>query len=367
MTTIEDKVFAVLKQIPAPGGRTSLAESGAVRHVAVEGTTVQLMIAIQSAQEKDAASLRGQIEQTICSLDGVEKCDVDLHVLSPQPTTEATEQAYPWAERIASVKRVVAIASGKGGVGKSTIAANFSLALADHGYRVGLLDADIYGPSQQLMLGASGEPEGDEEGKILPYEVHGGVKMMSFGCIMDTDQPVIWRGPMLMKALEQFFSDVRWGELDYLVVDLPPGTGDVALTLCQNVEVAGVVIVTTPQDVALIDARKSLNMFRKLEVPVLGIVENMAFYECPSCGHKEQVFGEGGGQRTATELNLPLLAKVPLDPIVVAGGDQGRPVVVDRPDSAPAKALSQLATTVAESLKDWVNESSSPGVNLSVK
>ncbi len=353
MTNTKDLVFAALKEIPAPGGRTSLAEAGAVRHVGVDGTTVQLMIAINSAQEQEAAALRHQVEQTICSLEGVEKCDVDLQILSPLPTAGVQEEPpkHPWADRIASVKRVVAVASGKGGVGKSTVAANLSMALAGLGHSVGLLDADIYGPSQQIMLGISSEPAADEDGKILPFEAHGGVKMMSFGCFMDPDQPVIWRGPMLMKALEQFFGDVQWGELDYLIVDLPPGTGDVTLTLCQNVPVAGVVIVTTPQDVALVDARKSLHMFRKLEVPVLGIVENMAFYECPSCGHQEQVFGEGGGQKTAKELGLPLLAKVPLDPIVVTGGDQGRPVVTDRPDSAPAKALLELAETVATLLE----------------
>jgi ATP-binding protein involved in chromosome partitioning len=215
---------------------------------------------------------------------------------------------------------------------------------------VGLLDADIYGPSQQLMMGAAGEPEGDEDGRILPLLAPGGVRVMSFGYLVDTDQPVIWRGPLLQKALEQFFGDVHWGELDYLIVDLPPGTGDVALTLCQNVPLAGAIIVTTPQDVALIDARKGLNMFTKLDTEVLGIVENMAGFSCPKCGHVEPIFSAGGGARTADALGLPLLGSVPLDPAVVIGGDTGRPVVVEHPDSASAKVFVEIADKVADAL-----------------
>jgi ATP-binding protein involved in chromosome partitioning len=215
---------------------------------------------------------------------------------------------------------------------------------------VGLLDADIYGPSQQIMMGTTEVPVGDPEGKIHPVPSPGGVKVMSFGFLVDPDQPVIWRGPMLQKALEQFVGDVLWGELDYLVVDLPPGTGDVALTLCQNVPMAGVVIVTTPQDVALVDARKSLHMFRKLEVPVLGIVENMSAYECPECGNIEHVFGNGGGRRTAEELGVPLLGSIPLDAAIVAGGDSGKPVVVERPNSPAGRAFSELAGKVISAI-----------------
>jgi ATP-binding protein involved in chromosome partitioning len=198
------------------------------------------------------------------------------------------------------------------------------------------------------MMGTTEEPLGDPEGKIHPVEAPGGVKVMSFGFLVDPDQPVIWRGPMLQKALEQFVGDVLWGELDYLVVDLPPGTGDVALTLCQNVPMAGVVIVTTPQDVALVDARKSLHMFRKLEVPVLGIVENMSSYQCPECGHVEHIFGSGGGQRTAEELGTPLLGSIPLDPAIVSGGDSGKPVVTERPDSPAGRAFTELGRELSQ-------------------
>ena len=199
-------------------------------------------------------------------------------------------------------------------------------------------------------MGTTGEPQGDPEGRIHPVDAPGGVKVMSFGFLVDPDQPVIWRGPMLQKALEQFVGDVVWGELDYLVVDLPPGTGDVALTLCQNVPMAGVVIVTTPQDVALIDARKGLHMFRKLDVAVLGIVENMGAYECPECGHREHVFGSGGGQRTADELGVPFLGSIPLDPAVVIGGDTGKAVVIERPDSPSGRAFTELAARLADQI-----------------
>jgi len=201
-------------------------------------------------------------------------------------------------------------------------------------------------------MGTKSEPVADPEGRIHPVEAPGGVKVMSFGFFVDPDQPVIWRGPLLQKALEQFIGDVNWGELDYLVVDLPPGTGDVTLTLCQNVPMAGAVIVTTPQDVALIDARKGLHMFRKLDVPVLGIIENMAFYTCPECGHIDHIFGSGGGERTAKELDIPFLGSIPLDPAIVTGGDQGTPVVIERPDSPAGRAFKELAQNLVGRTKE---------------
>jgi ATP-binding protein involved in chromosome partitioning len=282
-------------------------------------------------------------------MDEVGEVELTVRPVMPMAAPPRAEPEPPgWADKIPGVKRVIAVASGKGGVGKSTVAANLAHALAGKGFEVGLLDADIYGPSQQLMMGATDEPAGDEDGKIHPVLAPGGVRVMSFGFLVDTDQPVIWRGPLLQKALEQFFGDVHWGELDYLVVDLPPGTGDVALTLCQNVPLAGSIIVTTPQDVALIDARKGLHMFTKLDTPVLGIVENMAGFECPECGHVEPIFSSGGGARTAEALGLPLLGSVPLDPAVVAGGDTGKPVVLEHPDSTSAKVFVEIADKVAE-------------------
>ncbi len=356
MGLTEQDILRKLSTIPIPGGSRDLVAAGAVRQLEVDGERVRLLLAVEAARPGIAESLRGEVERQLRALPGVVDVEVTLQTLlatvqGPSPAN-AAPQPRGWAHLIPGVERVVAVASGKGGVGKSTVAANLALALARRGQRVGLLDADIYGPSQQLMMGAEEGPTGDASGKIHPVDAPGGVKVMSFGYIVDADQPVIWRGPMLQKALEQFVGDVLWGELDYLVVDLPPGTGDVALTLCQNVPLAGAVIVTTAQDVALIDARKSLHMFRKLDVPVLGIVENMSHYTCPECGHVEHVFGSGGGRRTADALGVPFLGEIPIDPAVAAGGDTGQPVVLERPQSAVGRAFTALAESILDRAED---------------
>ncbi|MCG6947448.1 MAG: Mrp/NBP35 family ATP-binding protein [Acidobacteria bacterium] len=351
MALTQQTILEKLHEIAAPGGRMSLVEAGAVRGIEVDGSSVKVVLAVEAPDPSVAGEVRSAVEGELAQIEGVENLEVTVHPLlaTVQRGPGANPEPPPdWSDKIPGVKRVIAVASGKGGVGKSTVAANLSLALAKLGHAVGLLDGDIYGPSQQMMMGATDDPIGDAEGKIRPVTSPGGVDVMSFGFLVDPDQPVIWRGPMLQKALEQFIGDVEWGDLDYLIIDLPPGTGDVALTLCQNVPMAGVVIVTTPQDVALVDARKSLHMFKKLEVPVLGIVENMSAYTCPECGHVESIFGSGGGERTAKELGIPLLGSVPLDPAVVVGGDGGKPVVVDRPDSPTGKAFSELAQAVSE-------------------
>ncbi len=351
MALTQQTILETLHDIPAPGGRMSLVEAGAVRGIEIDEGAVKVVLAVEATSPTVASELRETVETTLAGVEGVTSAEVTVHPLlatvQPGPT-HAPEAPPTWADKIPGVKRVIAVASGKGGVGKSTVSANISLALAGQGHAVGLLDADIYGPSQQLMMGTTAHPEGDPEGRIHPVESPGGVKVMSFGFLVDPDQPVIWRGPMLQKALEQFIGDVIWGDLDFLLIDLPPGTGDVALTLCQNVPMAGAVIVTTPQDVALIDARKSLHMFSKLEVPVLGIVENMSAFQCPQCGHIESIFGSGGGKRTADDLGVPLLGSIPLDPAIVTGGDTGKPVVIDRPDSPTGVAFAQLAKTIAE-------------------
>ena len=351
MALTQQMILEKLHEIAAPGGRMSLVEAGAVRGIEVEENSDKVVLAVEAPQPTIAGEVRADVEEALRNMEGVEDLAVTVLPLltTVQPgTAAAPEEPTTWADKIPGVRRVIAVASGKGGVGKSTVSANLALAIAAKGHTVGLLDADIYGPSQQIMMGAESEPEGNPEGKIHPVNTVGGVKVMSFGYFVDPDQPVIWRGPMLQKALEQFVGDVEWGELDFLFVDLPPGTGDVALTLCQNVPMAGTVIVTTPQDVALVDARKALHMFRKLEVPVLGIVENMGAYHCPECGHVEHVFGDGGGQRTAEELDVPLLASIPLDPAVVTGGDSGKPVVFERPDSPAGKAFDALARELIE-------------------
>jgi ATP-binding protein involved in chromosome partitioning len=353
MALTEQTILENLHSIAAPGGRMSLVEAGAVRGIEVEGGSVKVVLAVEATDPKIAGQVRQAVESSLGEVEGVKDVEVTVHPLlaTVQPRPAHAEEPSPtWADKIPGVKNVIAVASGKGGVGKSTVSANLALAMAALGHDVGLLDGDIYGPSQQMMMGTTDDPKGDPNGRIHPVEAPGGVKVMSFGFLVDPDQPVIWRGPMLQKALEQFVGDVIWGELDFLVVDLPPGTGDVALTLCQNVPMAGTVIVTTPQDVALIDARKSLHMFNKLDVPVLGIVENMSTYQCPKCGHVEAIFGAGGGQRTAEELGVPLLGAIPLDPAVVTGGDTGNPVVIERPDSSTGRAFAELAQKIIETI-----------------
>ncbi|AXM14311.1 iron-sulfur cluster carrier protein ApbC [Xanthomonas oryzae] len=249
----------------------------------------------------------------------------------------------------ARIRNVIAVASGKGGVGKSTTAVNVALALCQLGARVGVLDADIYGPSVPAMLGLSGRPESPDNRSIEPLRAFG-IEAMSIGLLVDQDTPMIWRGPMATSALTQLFNDTLWGDLDYLLIDLPPGTGDIQLTLSQKIPVVGAVIVTTPQDIATLDARKALKMFEKVEVPVLGIVENMAVHTCSNCGHREHLFGEGGGERMAAQYGVPLLGSLPLEIAIREQGDAGQPVVVAAPESSAALAYLAAATRLAEEL-----------------
>lgn len=349
----EHQILETLNRLTAPGSTTGLVDGGAVRNIEVDGSSIRVALAVPAGPPGSIDGLRTAVIQALTSLEDIDTAEVEIQtMLSTIPTAPPQVQAPKppsWGEKIAGVKHVIAVASGKGGVGKSTVSANLALALAQADFAVGLLDADIYGPSQQMMTGAQGQPRGTADGRIHPIMAPGGVNVMSLGFILDADQPVIWRGPLLMKALEQLIVDVEWGDLDYLIVDLPPGTGDVTLSLCQNVKLVGAIIVTTPQDVALIDARKGLAMFKKLDVEVLGLIENMAAYTCPSCGNVDHIFGSGGGRRTAEDLGIPFLGEIPLDPSIVVGGDAGKPVVSDRPDSPAAKAFVELAKTIAGS------------------
>jgi ATP-binding protein involved in chromosome partitioning len=258
--------------------------------------------------------------------------------------------AAPGREVLPDVRFKVAVASAKGGVGKSTVTANLALALSRLGYSVGLLDADIYGPSQQMMMGIAEKPYVDKnDNRLLPIHRHG-VRVATLGAVMDVEQPAIWRGPMLMKAVDQLLGGVRWGKLDFLLADLPPGTGDVQLTLTQRIALSGAVIVTTPQEVALLDARKSLRMFQKVRVPVLGIIENMSRYRCRQCGHQEDIFKHGGGAAMAGRLGVPFLGEIPIDPQIVLGGDSGEPIVALEPEGAAARAFMAAAEAVAKGL-----------------
>ena len=290
--------------------------------------------------------LRGTIEQAVgaaLAVNGQRLASLSIATRIASHAVQGTLTPHPKA------RNVIAVGSGKGGVGKSTTAVNLALALAAEGARVGLLDADVYGPSIPAMLGLSGRPDSPDNKSIEPMRAFG-VEAMSIGLLVDQDTPMIWRGPMATSALMQLFNDTLWGDLDYLLIDLPPGTGDIQLTLAQKIPVAGAVIVTTPQDIATLDAKKALKMFEKVEVPVLGIVENMAVHTCSNCGHVEHLFGQGGGERMAAQYGVPLLGSLPLDIAIREQGDAGQPVVVAAPDSAVAQAYRQTARVMAATL-----------------
>ena len=354
MTTMaeptEEKVLEVLKGVRFPGLSRDIVSFGFVKDLAVGGGNVSLRLEIMTESPAAAEEIRRDATERLRALAGVTAVTIRLEVKAPAPAApRMAGAAAAQAPILQDVRFKIAVASGKGGVGKSTVAANLALALERVGHRVGLMDSDIYGPSQQMMMGIDEKPYVNEANQIVPIERYG-VKVMSLGFLMDVDQPVIWRGPMVMKAVEQFLQDVAWGALDFLVIDLPPGTGDAQLTLTQKIQLSGAVIVTTPQDVSLIDARKGLAMFQKVNVPVLGIVENMSYYLCPQCGHREEIFKHGGGRRTAEELRVPFLGEIPLDPKVAIGGDSGRPIVAGEPKSGVTEAYVRIAEAIVKTL-----------------
>ena len=342
----QQQVLDALKKVRFPGLSRDIVSFGFVQDLKIENGVVSLIIRFQTENPAVGQQIQREAEAAVRGIEGVTDARITLDVGPRQAAPGAGGTAAP-ATILPGVKATIAVASGKGGVGKSTVSTNLALAIHALGYTVGLLDADIYGPSQQMMLGIEGRPMVGDDEKIIPMQNHG-IKTMSLGLITRPDEPVIWRGPMVMKALDQFLTDVSWGELDFMVIDLPPGTGDAQLTITQKVPLTGAVVVTTPQDVALIDARKGLAMFRKVNVPVMGIVENMSFYICRHCGEREEIFGHGGGKKTAEMLGVPFLGEVPLDPKVVVGGDTGQPIVVLDPDSPAAAAFREVARQIVE-------------------
>lgn len=351
----QEQVLDALKKVKFPGLSRDIVSFGFVQDVHVDGGAVSFTIRFQTENPAIGGTVGRDAETAVKAIPGVTSVRVNLDVA---PRQQMQQAPVTGGERgiLEGVKYKIAVASGKGGVGKSTVSTNLALALRSLGFSVGLLDADIYGPSQQMMLGIEGRPTIDEaDEKIMPMENHG-VKTMSLGLITDPDTPVIWRGPMVMKALDQFLTDVKWGELDFMIIDLPPGTGDAQLTMTQKVPLTGAVVVTTPQDVALIDARKGLAMFRKVNVPVLGIIENMSYYICRHCGEREEIFGHGGGRKTADMLRVPFLGEVPLDPRVVVGGDSGEPIVVLEPKSPAAEAFRELARRVVDQVENGIED-----------
>jgi ATP-binding protein involved in chromosome partitioning len=368
--TLQERIAAALGSIVNPRTGADVVSSEMVRDVATT-TAGRVRLTVLLAPN-DPATLIRDVREAIERLDGVADVRVDVKDASeadsrptaghvpppgggartlpvmnaapaPAPRPSApTPVAYP------NLGRILAVSSGKGGVGKSTVATNLAIALAASGARVGLMDADVYGPNVPRMMGVNGPPAVVNE-KIIPLQAHG-VKVISLGFLIERDQPAIWRGPIVMKIVTQFLRDVAWGQLDYFLVDMPPGTGDAQLSLVQATHVHGAIIVTTPQDVATGDALRGAKMFQRVNVPVLGIVENMSWFECPHCGKPTPIFGTGGGKRLADELELPLLGEIPLYPRIHEGGDRGTPIVVAEPDVAAARALRSLADRVAAAL-----------------
>jgi ATP-binding protein involved in chromosome partitioning len=341
---LEGRVWDALRGVRFPGMSRDIVSFGFVQRVEVEGRRARIELEMQTHNAAAAERVREEAQRALQGVEGLDSAEVAIAVKAPPAPQQALPATAQNVNLIPGVQHVVAVASGKGGVGKSTVAANLAIKLAQLGHRVGLLDSDIYGPSVPMMLGITDKPRVIEN-RVLPFEKYG-IKAMSLGFIVDTDTPVIWRGPMVMKAIEQMLGDVEWGELDYMILDLPPGTGDAQLTVTQKVPLAGAVIVTTPQDVALIDARKGLAMFRKVNVAVVGIVENMSTFVCPHCGHESDVFKKGGGERTARELGTAFLGRIPLDPAIVEGGDAGVPIVVEQKTGPHADAFRAVAEAV---------------------
>ncbi len=341
MTVIsEQQVLDALKSIIDPDFHKDIVSLGFVKDVLIEGGRVGFTIELTTPACPVKEEFRRQAMEAVGALAGVNDVQVNM-------TSNVKTNAHPGSKALPGIKNIIAVASGKGGVGKSTTAVNLAVALAQSGARVGLLDADIYGPSIPRMMGLEGRRPGIENEKTILPLVNFGVTTMSIGFLVPAEQAVVWRGPMVAGALTQLLNDVAWGELDYLVIDMPPGTGDAQLTLSQTVPVTGSVIVTTPQDIALADARKGIAMFRKVNIPVLGIVENMSVFVCPHCGESSHVFAEGGAKRLATENESRVLAEIPLDIKIRENSDAGTPIVAAHPDSPQAAAYRELAGEVA--------------------
>ncbi len=351
MTATREDVLEALKGVTDPVSGQDLVSAGPVRALTVDAGTVRFVLEIDPARAELMEGVRAEAEAAVRAVPGVELVSAVLTAhrnAPPGPELNIGRRSEPAGpQQIPGVDRIVAIASGKGGVGKSTVTANLAAALAAEGRRVGLLDADVYGPSQPRMLGVSGRPASPDGKTILPLRNHG-VTMMSIGLMTREDEAVVWRGPMLMGALQQMMNQVQWGALDVLLVDLPPGTGDVPMTLSQNAEVTGVIVVSTPQDVALLDARKGVDMFRKMSVPILGMIENMSTHICSNCGHEEHLFGHGGVRAEAEKLGIPLLADIPLALGIRLASDGGAPIVVSRPTSPEAMAFRGIARHLIE-------------------
>jgi ATP-binding protein involved in chromosome partitioning len=360
MAITEQDVQSALTEVVDPNTDKDFVATRSVKNLKVNGADVSLEIELGYPGKSQLELIRKRVGDRLRALPGVRTANVTVRSKIVSHAVQRGVKLVP------GVKNIVAVASGKGGVGKSTTAVNLALALAAEGATVGMLDADIYGPSQPMMLGITGRPE-SRDGKSLEPMVGHGIQAISIGFLIDVDTPMVWRGPMVTQALEQLLKDTRWSDLDYLVVDLPPGTGDIQLTLAQKVPVTGAVIVTTPQDIALIDARKGLKMFEKVGIPILGVVENMSIHICSNCGHEEPIFGAGGAERMCKDYGTELLGALPLDIAIREQADSGKPTVVADPDGRIAEIYRRIARRVAVKIGELQKDMSGKFPNIVIQ
>ena len=354
------QIETALKTVQDKYIEKDLVAAGAVKDIQVDGSNATITLQLGYPAAGYLPTLRAEVDRALATVIGLDEATVEISTKVASHAVQKSLRPLP------GIKNIIAVASGKGGVGKSTTAVNLALALIAEGAQVGILDADIYGPSQPRMLGITGKPESKDGKSMEPLRKHG-LQAMSIGFLIEEDTPMIWRGPMVTQALEQLLRDTNWSDLDYLVVDLPPGTGDVQLTLSQKIPVSGAVIVTTPQDIALLDARKGLKMFEKVDVPVLGIVENMSIHICSKCGHEEYIFGQGGGERMATDYDVDLLGALPLDIRIREQADGGEPTVLREPDSRISEIYREIARRTAAKLAEQSKDYSGKFPNIVIK
>ena len=341
----KEKVIEILKTINYPGYSRDIISFGIIKNVNIEDKKIIIEMDLQTSDE----NIIKEIEMSITKTINVSTDEYEITINNNPVEGKSSRTPMPKPDYLPNVKYKIAVASGKGGVGKSTVSVNLAVALTKLGYKVGLLDADIYGPSIPLMLGIKSQPGYDGK-KLIPIEQYG-VNLMSLGFLMEGDEAVIWRGALVTKAIQQLMKDVNWGELDFMIFDMPPGTGDAQLTLSQAITLDGAVIVSTPQDVALIDAVKGVNMFKKVNVPILGIIENMSYFACPHCNERTDIFASGGVERECKKIGVNLLGEIPLDVQIRIGGDTGKPIVADQPDNPQSKIFFEIAERISNSIE----------------